>query len=63
MKNIKVIVKKKFLDRYTGKYNKPGDKLTITDARFREIKHSGDFVEVEKTTAKTETKASEETKK
>ena len=46
---LNVIVKKKFLDRYSGVYHMPGDKLTITDARYREIKRSGDYVDVEKT--------------
>lgn len=40
-----VIVKKEFVDRYTGITHKPGDKLSITDARHREIKRSGDYVE------------------
>ena len=46
MKKLNVTVKKEFLDRYTGKIHKPGDKLILTDARVREIKRSGDFVEV-----------------
>ena len=48
MKNVKVVVKKDFLDRYTGKKRKVGEKLTITESRYREIKRSGDYVEVEK---------------
>ena len=48
-KMISVIVTKEFIDRYTGVTHKPGDKLKITDARHREIKRSGDYVEVEKT--------------
>lgn len=52
MKTISVIVKKKFRDRLTGKTHKPGEKLTISDQRFREIKRSGDYVELE-TAAKT----------
>lgn len=47
MKTISAIVKKGFRDRHTGKTHKPGDKLTVSDARFREIKRSGDYVEVE----------------
>ena len=47
MKQVKVIVKKKFRDRITGVCHKVGDKLTVTDERFREIKRSGDYVEVE----------------
>lgn len=46
MKNIKVKVTKEFTDRYTGIKHKVGEVLTITDARFREIKRSGSFVEV-----------------
>ena len=48
MKQLKVIVKKKFLDRYTGVTHHPGKTLTISDRRYREIKRSGDYVEVEK---------------
>jgi transcription elongation factor len=47
MKQIKTVVKKKFRDRITGVSHKVGDKLTVTDARFREIKRSGDYVEIE----------------
>jgi hypothetical protein len=47
MKKIKVIVKKAFRDRYTGIKHKSGDRMTITEARFREIKRSGDYVEIE----------------
>lgn len=50
-KKINVVVKKKFLDRYTGVTHEPGEKLTITYERFREIKRSGDYVEIEKTEA------------
>ena len=49
MKNVNIIVKKVFIDRYTGKKHKVGEKLTVTDARFREIKRSGDFAELDKT--------------
>lgn len=49
MKNVNIIVKKEFLDRYTGRKRKPGEPLTVTDARFREIKRSGDFAELGKT--------------
>ena len=51
-KKIIVVVKKQFLDRYTGKTHKPGETLTITDARYREIKRSGDYVEVKKEATK-----------
>lgn len=51
MKNFTVTVKKKFLDRYTGTFRKPGEKLTISEARFNEIKRSGDYVEIEKAVA------------
>lgn len=46
MKKLNVTVKKPFVDRYTGKTHKPGDKLILTDVRVREIKRSGDYVEV-----------------
>lgn len=45
---MKVKVKKEFLDRYTGKIRKHGEVLEITDARLREIRRSGDYVEVVK---------------
>lgn len=48
MKNVVITVKKDFVDKYTGKKHKPGDKLTVTDARFREIKRSGDYAELDK---------------
>lgn len=48
MKTLKVKVKKAFLDRYTGQKRKAGDIFEVTDARFREIKRSGDYVEVVK---------------
>ena len=46
MKNLEVTVKKEFRDRYTGKKHKIGETLTMTDNRFREIKRSGDYVQV-----------------
>ena len=46
MKKLNATVKKGFIDRYTGRKHKPGDKLILTDVRVREIKRSGDFVEV-----------------
>ena len=48
MENIKIVVKKEFVDRYTGKKHRRGEKLTITDERLREIRRSGDYVTVEK---------------
>lgn len=48
MKLLNVIVKKRFLDRYNGVYHEAGKKLTISDARYREIKRQGDYIEVEK---------------
>ena len=50
MKTIKVVVKKEFLDRSTGLIRKPGDTLTVTEKRLKEIKRSGDYVEVAKAT-------------
>ena len=49
MKKLTVIVKDSFRDRYSGIKHKKGDRLTITEDRFREIQRSGDLVEVEKT--------------
>lgn len=50
MKILDVVVKKDFPtpDRYTGIKYKAGTRLKITDARFREIQRSGDYVEVVK---------------
>lgn len=45
MKNVNVIVKKNFLDRYTGKMRKVNDKFTVKEDRYREILRSGDYVE------------------
>ena len=58
MKKIKVVVKKKFTDRYTGIVHKPGDKLTVSEVRFREILRSGDYVAKE-TAAPTKNEAPE----
>ena len=48
MKKINVKVIKEFTDKYTGIKHKAGKTMEITDARFREIKRSGDYVEVVK---------------
>lgn len=48
---MEVKVKKQFLDRYTGVTHKPGERLTVTPARYHEIMRSGDYVEVEKAAA------------
>lgn len=48
MKKIKVKVIKEFPDRYTGTQRKVGEIMEITDARYREIKRSGNYVEVVK---------------
>lgn len=45
---VTVVVVKEFLDRYTGKLCKPGDKITITTARFREINRLCEYVKTEK---------------
>lgn len=50
MKTLKVKVLKPFVDRYTGQKRKAGDVIEITDARFREIKRSGAYVEAVKAT-------------
>lgn len=44
MKTIKVVVKKQFRDRHSGVTHKVGDKLTMTEVRYREILRSGDYV-------------------
>ena len=51
MKKVNVVVKKEFIDRYTGVKHAEGKKMTITDARLREIRRSGDYVTVEKAAA------------
>ena len=56
MKNVNVIVKKSFLDRYTGKMHKVNDKFTIKEDRYREILRSGDYVEAVKPETKKESK-------
>jgi hypothetical protein len=49
MKKFNVIVKKPFLDRATGIKRKSGDKMTITEKRYLEIRRSGaDYVEIVK---------------
>lgn len=48
MKKFNVIVKDSFRDKHSGIKHKKGDRLTITEDRFREIQRSGDLVEVEK---------------
>lgn len=51
-KKISVVVKKEFVDRYTGLKHKPGKKLSVTRERYREILRSGDYVEPEKAAEK-----------
>ena len=68
MKKIRVIVRKKFVDKYTGLTHKPGDKLTVSEVRFREIQRAGDYVVTEivaapKSDAATPEKVTNETKK
>lgn len=46
MKNLRVTVQKPFIDRRTGLKRKPGETMTISEERYREIKRSGDFVKV-----------------
>lgn len=55
MKHIKVTVKKQFLDRYTGIIRNPGDELTVSEQRFREILRSGDLIEITESTPKKKT--------
>lgn len=54
MKKFNVVVKKAFLDRYTGIKRKEGDRLTISEERYLEIRRSGNYVEIEKAPAKVE---------
>ena len=63
MKKFNVIVEKPFLDRRTGLKRKKGDRLTITEDRYNEIRRSGkDYITIEKPVAKVE-KAVAEIKK
>lgn len=48
MKNVNVVVKKEFLDRYTGKKRKVNDRFTVREDRYREILRSGNYVEAVK---------------
>ena len=53
MKKFNVIVEKPFLDRRTGQKRKKGDRLTITEDRYNEIRRSGkEYISIEKPTAK-----------
>ena len=56
MKKVDVIVKKDFVCRYTGKKCKAGDRLTVSDERFREMKRSNGFVEIAKALVNAEPK-------
>ena len=47
-REIKVIVKENFPDRYTGLVHKKGEEMTATYDRLAEIRRSGDYVEVVK---------------
>ncbi|MCD8127489.1 MAG: hypothetical protein LUD82_08640 [Clostridiales bacterium] len=42
---MKATVLKKFKDKNTGKVYKPGDTVTLTEARFKEILKVGPLVE------------------
>lgn len=49
MKKFNVIVEKPFLDRRTGLKRKKGDRLTITEDRYNEIRRSGkEYISIEK---------------
>ena len=55
MKTFNVIVKRPFLDRRTGLKRKKGDRLTITEDRYNEIRRSGkDYISIEKAAVKVE---------
>ena len=44
---VNVVVVKEFVDRYTGVLKKPGDKMAVSTARFREINRLCDHVKTE----------------
>ena len=48
MKMVNVIVKKSYRDIMTGVTHKVGEKLTVTDVRFREINRREKHIEVVK---------------
>lgn len=48
MKKINVIVKKEFLDRYTGIKHKEGERLVLDENRYLEIRRQGNYVTVDK---------------
>ena len=52
MRTLKLKVKKRFRDKYSGKMNNAGSTLTVKEDRYREIQRSGDYVEVVNTEAK-----------
>lgn len=56
MKKITVKVKTAFRDRYSGVTYKAGHTMEITDERYREIKRSGDLIEVVKPEKKADEK-------
>lgn len=41
---MKVVVVREYIDKYTGKFYKIGEKLTIDDERFAEIQKKGMFL-------------------
>ena len=45
---VNVIVVNEFIDRYTGILRKPGEKMSISTARFREINRLREYVKTEK---------------
>lgn len=45
---VNVVVVKEFVDRYTGILHKPGEQMTISAARFREINRLCVYVKTEK---------------
>ena len=45
-KKLKVVVKKDFIDRHTGLKRKRGDYFSVSEERYREIKRSGEYVEI-----------------
>ena len=65
MKKICIVVKKDFFDKYTGLKHKAGAKLTVTDARLREINRFGNYAEYDKAATEAmiaaENKAAEKT--
>lgn len=53
---MKVKVVTTFIDKYTKKLNEVGSTIDVTEERFEELKNAGNYVNVVKSTKKSEDK-------